>query len=192
MSHNNIIPLSRRPIDIVILVFFVINLLFITYIVDLEQLVIPDASNFTYPTWPPPAAVDLIHWYGHTYDPVLIARPVWWKMTILIDALLFGPFYVAAIYAFVKGKNWIRIPCFLYSAMLFTNVVIILGEERFGTYQAPNFGIVFMLNLPWLLFPILISGRMLSSNTPFNKQEPRQGAVVAEARSTIPSAPNAQ
>ena len=34
------IPLSKRPVDIAIIVFFFINLFFITYIVDLEQLVI--------------------------------------------------------------------------------------------------------------------------------------------------------
>src|SRR4051812_36304572 len=125
MSTPQTLRLTQRPIDIVFLIFFTINLLFITYIVDLEQLVIPDASNFTYPAWPPKPAVDLIHWYGNTYDPVLIARPAWWKMTILLDSIFFGPFYVAALYAFIKGKNWIRIPCFLYSAMLFTNVSII-------------------------------------------------------------------
>jgi hypothetical protein len=67
------IPLSKRPGDIAILVFFVINILFITYIVDIEQLIIPDPSHFTYPLWTPPAAVDLIHWWGRTFDPVLRA-----------------------------------------------------------------------------------------------------------------------
>src|SRR3982751_6713147 len=113
LGETMIIPLRKRPIDIAILVFFLINLLFITYIVDLEQLVIPDASHFDYPAWPPPGAVDVIHWYGQHYDPVQIARPAWWKMTIVLDVFLFGPFYVFAIYAFVRGKNWIRIPCFL-------------------------------------------------------------------------------
>src|SRR5258708_2532654 len=181
MPQTGTIPLIRRPLDIAILAFFLINLVFITYVVDLEQLVIPDASNFTYPAWPPPAAVDAIHSYGQHYDPVLIARPVWWKMTVLLDAVLFGPFYVIAIYAFVKGKNWIRIPCFLYSAMLFTNVVIILGEERWGSTPAPNFGTVFLLNLPWLLFPILITARMLRSDKPFTVKEPTKSPAFSEA-----------
>ena len=43
------IPLSKRPGDIAILAFFLINILFITYIVDLEQLVIADPAHFTYP-----------------------------------------------------------------------------------------------------------------------------------------------
>jgi hypothetical protein len=167
---NRTIPLKRRPIDVAILGFFLVNILFITYIVDAEQLIIPDASHFTYPLWPPRVAVDLIHWYGRTFDPVLIARPVWWKMTIVIDDVLFGPFYVVAIYAFTKGKNWIRIPSFWYSAMMFTNVAIILGEERFGTYATPLFPLVLMLNLPWLLFPLIITARMAWSSEPFSEK----------------------
>jgi len=168
MSHQTI-PLKRRPLDIAILGFFLVNLLFITYVVDLEQLVIPDPAHFTYPLWPPRPAVDLIHWYGRTFDPVLIARPVWWKMTIVIDDVLFGPFYLFAIYAFIKGKSWIRIPSFWYSAMLFTNVVIILAEERFGSYATPQFPLVLLLNLPWLLFPLVITARLARSADPFSE-----------------------
>jgi EXPERA (EXPanded EBP superfamily) len=173
-------PLTRRTLDIIFLAFFLLNLLFITYVVDLEQLIIPDASHFTYPAWPPPAAVDMIHSYGKQFDPLLIARPVWWKMTILLDAVFFGPFYIAAIVAFVRGRNWIRIPCFLYSGMIFANVAIILGEERFGPYLAPNFGLVLLLNLPWLLIPILLTMRMLGSETPFTATEPQSARYVQQ------------
>lgn len=164
------IPLRKRPLDVAILAFFLVNLLFITYVVDAEQLIIPDASHFTYPAWPPRVAVDVIHWYGRTFDPVLIARPVWWKMTIVIDDVLFGPFYLFAIYAFIKGRNWIRIPSFWYSAMMFTNVVIILGEERFGAYATPHFLMVLMLNLPWLLYPLIITARLARSPEPFSEK----------------------
>jgi hypothetical protein len=62
--NKRIIPLSKRPGDIAILVFFFVNILLITYIVDIEQLIIADPLHFTYPIWPPPAAVDAIHWWG--------------------------------------------------------------------------------------------------------------------------------
>jgi hypothetical protein len=47
--NRQIIPLSKRPGDIAILAFFLVNILFITYIVDLEQLVIADPEPFTMP-----------------------------------------------------------------------------------------------------------------------------------------------
>ncbi len=43
--HKRIIPLSQRPGDIAILVFFFVNILCITYVVDLEQLVIANPAH---------------------------------------------------------------------------------------------------------------------------------------------------
>ena len=122
------LPLTKRPIDIVLIIFFCVNLFFITYIVDLEQLVIADANHFQYPVWPPSKMVDVVHWYGNNFDPLLIARPAWWRATIWIDALFFGPFYVFAIYAYAKGKNWIRFASIVWASVVLTNVSIILFD----------------------------------------------------------------
>lgn len=168
------IPLSQRRIDILILVFFIINLLIITYIVDLEQLVIPDPANFTYPAWPPAFMIDIIHNYGRTIDPLLIARPIWWKMTIWIDVLYFGPFYAFAIYAFLKGKAWIRVPSLVWSGMMLSNVIIILGEEIAGPHASPQLPLVLLLNAPWLLMPLVMIYRMARSPIPFHTYFPEK------------------
>lgn len=168
--HRETIPLRKRKGDIAILVFYIFNILFITYLFDLEQVVIANASNFIYPLWPPKIIVNLVHWYGKTFDPLLFARPVWWKMTIWIDVLLFGPYYIAAIYAFIKGREWIRIPAIIAGTMLITNVIIILGEEMYGAYRTPNLPMVLMANLPWLLFPLFIIWRMAKSEHPFTRE----------------------
>lgn len=176
---RQIIPLRQRPGDIAILIFFLINILFITYIVDLEQLVIANPNHFTYPIWPPAPAVDLIHAYGHAFDHDLIAREAWWKVTIWIDNLLFGPFYLFAIYAFVKGKEWIRIPSIIYSSVLLTNVAVILGEEYAGTHASPNFPLVLLANLPWLLFPLYIIYRMWRYPNPFTHEAAAVSAPIS-------------
>ncbi len=163
------IPLRLRKTDILILIFFFINILFITYIVDLEQLVIDDPSSFEYPVWPLPFMVDIIHWWGYNFDPVLIARPAWWRATIWIDALFFGPFYIFAIYAFIKGREWIRLPAIIYSSVLITIVVIILFEEMRGFHSTPNPLPVLLVNLPWLFFPALIIFRMRNEH-PFTTE----------------------
>ena len=190
--NRRAIPLSKRPGDIAILVFFFVNILVITYIVDVEQLVIPDPSNFTYPLWPPPAAVDLIHWWGRTFDPVLMARPAWWKVTIWIDSLFFGPFYIVGIYAYIKGKEWIRIPSIIYASTLLTNVLIILGEEMYGIHATPRLPIVVLANLPWLLFPIYIIYRMWRYPHPFTEVVPSQEAAAAVYRPEQAPAPAAK
>jgi hypothetical protein len=154
------VPLRRRPIDLVFVVFFAINAVFITYIVDLEQLVIRDPARFSYPVWPPAPLIDLVHWYGRAYDPLLMARPPFWRMTIWIDVLLFGPFYLAAIYAFVRGRAWIRLPALVWSGMMLANVLILLMEERYGAWASPHFGVVLAANLTWLLMPVATIIRM--------------------------------
>jgi hypothetical protein len=153
---NNPLPLSKRKIDWLLLAYFFINLTFITYIVDVEQIIIADPANFTYPLWPPRMFVDLIHWYGRTFDPVLMARPVWWRVTIWWDSLLFGPFYVLAIYAYVRGRNWIRIPSIIWASIMLSGVTVILSEETWGPHATPNLPMVLMLNAPWVLIPLYI------------------------------------
>jgi len=163
------LPLAKRKLDMVIIGFYVINLLFITYVVDIEQLTIPYVSGaWTYPIWPPKAAVDVIHWYGTSFDPVLMARPMWWKMTLWFDALVFGPYYVFAIYAFWKGKDWIRLPSIIQSSFLIAIVTIIMGEEVAGAHATPHLAIVAMLNAPWLFLPMVVIARLYKSEKPFS------------------------
>lgn len=178
------LPLSKRPWDIAILVFFCVNLFFITYIVDLEQLVIRDAGHFSYPLWPPAAMVDLVHWYGRTYDPVLIARPAWWRATIWIDSLFFGPFYAVAIYAYARGKNWIRFVSIMWASVMLTNVSIILFEEVCGEHASPHLGRVFLSNAAWVIFPVIVLFRMASSVYPFAPRNPVR-PVVPPKRETV-------
>jgi hypothetical protein len=168
------LPLSKRPIDIALIVFFCINLFFITYIVDLEQLVIADANHFHYPLWPPAAMVDLVHWYGHQFDPVLIARPAWWRATIWIDSLFFGPFYAIAIYAYAKGKNWIRFGSIMWASVMLTNVSIILFEEVCGEFPSPHLARVFLSNAAWIIFPVIVLWRMWRSVRPFGAAAPAE------------------
>ncbi len=156
----SLIPFSQRKVDWIFVGFFLINLFFITYIVDIEQIIIPDPFHFQQPLWPPASMLRLIHWYGSSFDPLLMARPVWWKMTIWIDSLIYGPFYAVAIYAFIKGRDWIRTPAIFYSGMMFTGVIVILGEELAGPHATPHLPLVLGLNLPWLLVPLLLTARL--------------------------------
>ena len=164
------VPLKQRPFDIAIVVFFIINLFFVTYMIDIEQLVIADPQHFNYPVWPPKWMVDLVHWYGRNFDPVLIARPAWWRATIWIDSLFFGPYYLVAIYAFIKGKNWIRFGTIIWAAVMLTNVSIILFEEINGDHATPELGRVLMANAAWVIFPLIILYRMWRSVHPFSKE----------------------
>ena len=166
------IPLSQRPIDWALLAFFAINLGFTTYVVSLEQVVIADPASFTPPAWPPAALLSLVHWWERTYDPLLWSRPAWYRATIWLDVLVFGPFYLAALFAFARGRDWIRIPAVIWGAVLFTNVFVILSDELWGIHATPAPLVVAGANLPWLLMPFLVGWRVLRSPHPFTEEAP--------------------
>jgi hypothetical protein len=154
------LPLGKRPLDIILLIYFIFNLVAISYFFDIEQIVIPDTSHFSYPAWPPRFIVDLSHWWGRTYDPLLNARPVWWRATIWIDAIFFGPYYAFAIYAFIRGSRWIRVPSIIYASVMLANVTIILSEEIWGPFASPHLAAVVGANASWVVVPLLIIWRM--------------------------------
>jgi EXPERA (EXPanded EBP superfamily) len=162
------VPLRRRRVDWVLLAFFAVNLCFITYFIDIEQLTVANAAHFHYPAWPPPAIVNLVHSYGRHYDPLLMARPAFWRMTIWIDVLWNGPFYVAAIYAIARGREWIRVPALVWSGSMSAVVLVILAEEHSGVHRSPHFWFVLLLNLPWLALPAATIVRM-ARNHPFTE-----------------------
>jgi hypothetical protein len=164
------IPLGERRLDLAFIVFFAINLGFITYIVDIEQLTIADPTNFTYPLWPPRPLVDMVHWWGRTFDPALMAREPWWRATNRLDVLGFGPFYAFAIYAFVKGRSFIRVPALVWAGVMFANVTIILFEELLGAHKSPRPGIVVAANIPWLLMPWAVVARLMHREHPFARE----------------------
>lgn len=177
------LPLSQRPLDLAIVAFFAVNLLFTTYVVSLEQVVIDDPFDFTPPPWPPGALLELVHWWEKTYDPLLLARPAWYRATIWLDVLAFGPFYAVAIYAFVRGRDWIRIPCVIWASVLSTNVIIILFDELLGVHATPAPAVVVAANAPWLVFPWVVVWRVLRSPHPFTAPRSTLGSA-GTARTT--------
>lgn len=178
---TDIIPISKRPIDIILVAFFAINLVFVSYLIDIEQLVIANPAHFSYPIWPPRPVVDAVHWWGFHFDPLLIARPVFFKVTIWLDNLFYGPFYAVAIYAFITGKAWIRLPSIIWAVSMASGVIMILSEEAFGQYRTSHFALVAFANASWIVFPIIILIRMGGTGNPFAKLVSSAPASATEA-----------
>lgn len=174
------VPLRRRRVDWILLSFFAVNLFFITYFVDIEQLTVANPSHFSYPLWPPGPIVDMVHHYGSRYDPLLMARPPFWRMTIWIDVAWNGPFYVAAMYAVIRAREWIRVPALVWCGSMTAVVLVILSEEYSGAHKSPHFGVVLALNLPWLLLPLGTLIRMTREH-PFTEVTPAPAPAAQAA-----------
>jgi hypothetical protein len=159
-THETPVGLGRRPLDLLLVGFFALNLLVITYLFDIEQVIVADPSHFEYPVFPPRFMLDLAHWWERNFDPLLWARPTWYQATIWIDLVGFGPFYALAIYAFTRGREWIRVPAIVWASVMLTNVTIILSEEIWGPFASPKLWAVVAANASWILFPVLAIARV--------------------------------
>ena len=181
--------LRDRRVDLVFIAFFVVNLGFITYFFDIEQLTVANATQMAaYPAWPPAPIVDLVHWYGNHWDPLLMARPAFYRMTIWIDVVAFGPFYAFAIYAFIRGRDWIRVPALVWAGVMMANVTMILYEERDGAYATSHFGVVLGANLPWGLLPVAVIVRLVHDH-PFTVTRSGTADSADTPSAAAPAAP---
>ena len=155
-------------LDVAIATFFALNLVFVAYGVDLENVVIADPQHFTYPVWPLPPVIDAIHWWGRTFDPLVLARPLWWRTLIWIEVLFYGPFYAVAVYAFARRRDWIRIPSIMWATAMLMSVSVVLTEETLGPVRGGQLDAVWAANAPFVAFPLLVLARMLPAERPFS------------------------
>ncbi|KFV53910.1 Transmembrane protein 97, partial [Tyto alba] len=60
---------------------------------------------------------ELLQWYAATFrDPLMLQPPAWFKAFMYCEAFLQMPFFLVAVYAFLKGGcRWIRTPAIIYS-----------------------------------------------------------------------------
>lgn len=148
-------PAKYRFLDHVIVGFYAVAFLMI-YLIEIEQLIIPDPGNFQYPLWPPARLVDLAHWWGANYHGGLYFRPAWYKATIWVDIFFSGPVYLAGIYAFSRKKRWIKYPAIIQASMLAVIVFISMYEEIWGQYAGDQVFIVVLSMALWLFVPLLV------------------------------------
>lgn len=128
---------------------------------------VADPSHFSYPVWPLPPVVDAIHWWGRNFDPLVLARPLWWRALIWIEVLLYGPFYAVAIYAYVRRRDWIRIPSIMWATAMLMSVCVVLTEETLGPVRSAQLTAVWAANAGYIVFPLLVLARMIPAERPF-------------------------
>ena len=78
MQHA--IALRKRPLDIVLLIYFIFNLVAISYVFDIEQIIINNTASFTYPAWPPHATPHLAAVVGANASWIIAPILIIWRM----------------------------------------------------------------------------------------------------------------
>jgi hypothetical protein len=161
------IPFSKRPMDWIIVGFFIAALV-IVYTIDAEQLIIPDYNEYKSKpytlAWPPKVVLEAVHWWGETFDPILLVRPYWYKAAVWIDVIYFGPYYLFAIYAYIVGAEWIKVWSILYGGIICANLSVIFFEHVFGPIHQPEMLILFLVYASYLFIPLIVLAQACKTN----------------------------
>lgn len=157
---------SARPFDALLVfwfcVFAVTSLVYEQYIVfDVD---LSSATGIFGRSW---------YWYASSFDPIFLDTPLWLRIMCTIDAYVFGPFYLVLIYAFVRGRNWIRVPALLYGSAIIYSTAVYFGWEFLDAANRAeaNLAAVFVVNIPYTIVPLLLLWRMRSPE-PFGSRLP--------------------
>jgi hypothetical protein len=118
-------------------------------------------------------------------DPLMMASPRFVQLSVgFVSALLFGVFYLVLIYAFVRGREWIRLPAIFGAGMivmctgLYLTVLVLGDAPLFALacgpgsgfdYKSPNVLQSFAVNVPYPLVALLLAGRMWRAH-PFTRR----------------------
>jgi hypothetical protein len=149
------IPLRKRPFDAFLVFCFVVFSIsslvyeqFVVFGVDLST-----TTDIFGRSW---------YWYARSFDPVFLDPPLWLRIMCTIDAYVFGASYLIFIYAFVKGRNWVRIPALLYGSAIVYSTIVYFGWEFLDAENRAqaNLLAVFVVNIPYTVVPLLLMWRV--------------------------------
>jgi hypothetical protein len=173
------IPLRERPRDWFFIVMFTI-FASTSFLIDTANMVgrpNPHSAN--------PMARFV---YAHAgFDPVVIANPRFVQVSVgFVSALLYGAFYLVLIYAFVRGREWIRLPAIFYAGMVVMSTGLYFAVGALGDaplfalacgpgsgfdYKSPNVLQSFAASVPYPLVALLLVARMWREH-PFTRRAP--------------------
>jgi hypothetical protein len=104
-------------------------------------------------------------WYADlAQDHFFIAGHDYVRVNTGISGMVFGPFYLLLVYAFIKGKNWIRIPAFIYVGAMMHGVTEFFILEYWIGPPPGNSLVFWAFNGPYGVIPLFLAYRMRKPN----------------------------
>jgi hypothetical protein len=148
-------PLRERPVDLFFVVVFSCFICTCILFDALNALNVPIS-----PTSPNALARLMYEHYAKDTDLLIIANPFWVQLQLWVSAFLFAPFYACAIYALVKGRDWIHIPAIAFASAMTYSLVLYLGAQFADPFVSPAPVKILAANLPYAIVSIAFAYRM--------------------------------
>jgi hypothetical protein len=147
-------PLQRRPLDLLLAVFFSVSVVYGFAFSLPEGLGVPVAPDSP---WPP---LRQLHGWAVAQEPQHLDPPPALVASCLFDGFFQAPVLLFVIYGLVRGRAWLRGLSLLYAPAAVTNMFFYFSQTFLGPEPPPNTGTWLAFNLPWLLAPIVLALRV--------------------------------
>ncbi len=148
-------PILERPLDLVLVVFFSISVLYGFLFSLPEGLGVPVAPDSP---WPPLRA---LHEWAVAEEPAHLDPPPNLIAACLFDGLFQAPVLLAIMVALVRPRPWLRPLGLFYAGAAVTNMFFYFTQTFLGPHPPPNTAYYLLFNLPWLIAPAILGLRVL-------------------------------
>jgi hypothetical protein len=149
-----VLPLRRRPLDVVLAGFFVVSIVYGFAFSLPEGLGVPVAPDSP---WPPLRA---LHGWAVEQEPAHLEPPPSLVASLLFDGFVQSPFLLVLVHALLRGREWIRVPALVYAGAATMNMYVYFFQTVYGPHPPPHPAVYWPLNLPWLVAPMVLAWRM--------------------------------
>ncbi len=104
--------------------------------------------------------------YGARFDPIVADNPLILRIMSAISAFVYGPFYLALVYAIIRRRAWIRPWAFVYAITILYSMIVHVAAEFMYVRPPPNLLVFWATYAPYMAAPALLLLRM-APRTPF-------------------------
>jgi hypothetical protein len=160
----------RRPLDLGLVVFFVLSILY-ALLDSLPEVIGMKAAADS--PWPP---LRSLYDWAVAQEPQHLDPPSSLVATTLFDAFIQTPILFFVIYGLVKCSPWLHTLSLIYAGAAVTNMFMYFVTTFIGPNPPPHPWIYLPFNLPWLIAPAILGLRMLPAQ-PFAQRRTALAAV---------------
>jgi hypothetical protein len=145
----------RRPLDLGLVIFFVLSILYGA----LDSL--PEALGLKVAPDSPWLPLRSLYDWAVAQEPQHLDPPASLIATTLFDGFIQTPVLFFIIYGLVRMSPWIRTLSLIYAGAAVTNMFMYFVTTFIGPNPPPHPWIYLPFNLPWLIAPAILGLRML-------------------------------
>ena len=149
------IPLRRRPIDLVLVCFFAVSVVYGLLFSLPEGLGLPVSPDSP---WPP---LRWLYDWAVAEEPQHLDPPAVLIASTLFDGFFQAPALVFVILGIVRQREWLGPLALVYSGAAITNMFFYFTQTFLGPHPPPNTVYYLAFNLPWLIAPAVLGLRTL-------------------------------